>query len=550
MAPPQSITVIDPLPWPHSTATRLSLRELVTTGQLAANEDGRPPEWIDPLARDREPNPPFRYVVSFIRFHEHGFVAPASRFLRWLCFHYGVELHNFTPNAISQVARFIGVCEGFLGIPMNWDLWVHLFRAELHTATTPEPKTRRTVRAGGVTIAVREKRRELYIPCTMSSNNTEWERGWFYLRNDELGLPPWTGKVVKEKADSWWHGLSPSSRQDRLDSGLKALKALADARLTAASVLANLHHRWIVPLMERRLRIFEMEETADPVALAQSRLLPDLLPWEYVATRARRAINLKVIRTDDVALWSFAMLLEGPLVSRVPAPLRSIDSWSLIVIWSFTRSLQVMAVNAARSDPLTPRAQARARRSGRSKSGRHARRRGRSGDGSARNKGVRSFGCASSRGSPPWRIRSSRHRTRRRRRAMGGGLSPRGGSPRPPRPEPRRRQKRQRLGWVRERPPPGSLRERRLAPGGAGARRGDVRGCGNGHTGGGHNVRRALEEEEAGILHPEVGGCCTTRRIFETSEDLTFLAFSLTGWRPPCPPRACQGAEVGRGCPH
>jgi hypothetical protein len=185
-----------------------------------------------------------------------------------LCFHYGVELHNFAPNVISQAATFVGVCEGFLGIPVNWDLWVHLFRAELHTATTLEPKTRRAARASGVTITVRETRRELYIPCTMTSNNAECQRGWFYLRNDEPGLSPWTDKVVKEKADSWWHGLSPSSRQDRLDSALKALKALADARLTAALVLANLHYRRIVPLMERRLCIFEMEETVDPVALA------------------------------------------------------------------------------------------------------------------------------------------------------------------------------------------------------------------------------------------------------------------------------------------
>jgi hypothetical protein len=48
-----------------------------------------------------------------------------------------VELHNFTPNAISQSATFVGVWEGFLGIPVNWDLWVHLFRAELHTLATP-----------------------------------------------------------------------------------------------------------------------------------------------------------------------------------------------------------------------------------------------------------------------------------------------------------------------------------------------------------------------------------------------------------------------------
>jgi hypothetical protein len=43
MAPPQSITVIDPLPWPRSTATRLALSELVNADQLAANEDGQPP---------------------------------------------------------------------------------------------------------------------------------------------------------------------------------------------------------------------------------------------------------------------------------------------------------------------------------------------------------------------------------------------------------------------------------------------------------------------------------------------------------------------------
>jgi hypothetical protein len=34
MAPPQPITIIDPLPWPHSTATRLALSKLVTAASL------------------------------------------------------------------------------------------------------------------------------------------------------------------------------------------------------------------------------------------------------------------------------------------------------------------------------------------------------------------------------------------------------------------------------------------------------------------------------------------------------------------------------------
>jgi hypothetical protein len=190
MAPPPSITVIDPLAWPRSTATKLSLSLLVNGGQLAANVDGQPAEWIEPPVRDHVPNPPFGYVVSFICFHERGFAAPASRFMRALCYHYGVELHNFTLNAISQAATFVDICEGFLGIPVNWDLWVYLFHAELHTLATSEPRIRHTARAGGLSLALRSSRREQHISCTMASNNADWERGWFYLRNSDAGLPP------------------------------------------------------------------------------------------------------------------------------------------------------------------------------------------------------------------------------------------------------------------------------------------------------------------------------------------------------------------------
>jgi hypothetical protein len=139
---------------------------------------------------DREPNPPYGYVVSFIRHQERGFTAPVSRFMRRLCHHYGEELHNSAPNAISQAATFVGVCEGFLGISVNWDFWVHLFRAELHTLATAETRVRWAVRAGGLSISLRDSRKEFYIPCTMTSNNVEWERGWFYLCNDKPGLPP------------------------------------------------------------------------------------------------------------------------------------------------------------------------------------------------------------------------------------------------------------------------------------------------------------------------------------------------------------------------
>jgi hypothetical protein len=114
--------VLDPLPWNRSTVTALTLNELVNGSQLVPNMERSPLAWIVPPAADREPNPPYSYVISFIRHHERRFTAPASRFMRGLCHHYGVELHNFAPNAISQVATFVGVCEGSLGISVNWDL--------------------------------------------------------------------------------------------------------------------------------------------------------------------------------------------------------------------------------------------------------------------------------------------------------------------------------------------------------------------------------------------------------------------------------------------
>jgi hypothetical protein len=190
MAPLPPLVIVDPYAWERSSVTRLALGELVSAGQLAANEEGRPAEWIVPPAGDHVPNPPSGYVVSFTRFHERGFTAPASRFMRALCHHYGVKFHNFAPNAISQAATFMGVCEGYLGIPVNWDLWIHLFRAELFTHLTTEQRTRRAVRAGGMSLALWGQYKDDYIPCTMTTNNAGWERGWFYLRNDEPGLPP------------------------------------------------------------------------------------------------------------------------------------------------------------------------------------------------------------------------------------------------------------------------------------------------------------------------------------------------------------------------
>jgi hypothetical protein len=130
--------------------------------------------------------------------------------------------------------------------------------------------------------------------------------------------------VLKEKADAWHHGVSPSSCQQRLESLTDTLRSLADAGLGAASILSNLHHWRIVPLMETELRIYEMSDASNPTVLARSRLLHERFPQKYVATRARRTISLRFVPNGNDDLWSFIMLPDALAVSGLPLPFRSL----------------------------------------------------------------------------------------------------------------------------------------------------------------------------------------------------------------------------------
>jgi hypothetical protein len=122
-------------PWPFSTVTADDLEALVAECLLRPLSDERQPEWMPPPS-GAAPSPPPGYVVSFVSFHERGFIVPASRFMRAILHVYGVELHNLSPNSISQATIFAVVCEGYLGIDPHWDLWTHFFSAELFASPT------------------------------------------------------------------------------------------------------------------------------------------------------------------------------------------------------------------------------------------------------------------------------------------------------------------------------------------------------------------------------------------------------------------------------
>jgi hypothetical protein len=281
------VAIISPRdPWPFSTVTAGDLEDLVAEGLLRPLSDERRSKWIPPVS-GAAPSPPPGYIVSFVSFHERGFGVPASRFMWAILHHYRVELHNLSPNSISQAAIFVAVCEGYLGIAPHWDLWTHLFFAELFASPTGERKVRAAVRAGGCILQLRQSWASLYIPAILASSNKGWQRRWFYLRNDGELLPPFSQRVVTVAADAWRHG-TPHERQKNLKPLLKALEALRKGGLTAVGVIAAIHRRRVLPLAERRLPLWEMTLEAD---LEGSRMSSDPLPFDVLHGRVAVALG-------------------------------------------------------------------------------------------------------------------------------------------------------------------------------------------------------------------------------------------------------------------
>ena len=207
------VTIVPPRDsWPFSTVTADDLEALVADGLLRPLSGDSQPEWMAPPS-GAAPSPLPGYVVSFVSFHERGFGVPASRFMRAILHVYGVELHNLSPNSNVQAAIFAAVCEGFLGISPHWDLWTHLFSAEFFAASTDVKKVRMAVRAGGCTLQLRSGQAVQYIPASLVSSNKGWQNQWFYLRNDDGMLPPFSQRVVTAAGDNWRWGATRENQE-------------------------------------------------------------------------------------------------------------------------------------------------------------------------------------------------------------------------------------------------------------------------------------------------------------------------------------------------
>jgi hypothetical protein len=79
------------------------------------------------------------------------------------------------------------------------------------------------------------------------SSNKGWQNRWFYLRNDGGMLLSFSHRVVTAAGNNWRWGATREN-QEKLQPILQALQKLRDGGLTAAGVVAAIHH-WRVLLL-------------------------------------------------------------------------------------------------------------------------------------------------------------------------------------------------------------------------------------------------------------------------------------------------------------
>ena len=108
-------------------------------------------------------------MVVFRSFDEKGFALPAGAF-----FH-GLEVTHLKPNSIAQIAIFIHLCEGYLGIAPHFNLWQVLYRLKGH------PSSNHCNVVGRAAFSLRQGR--THPDLTLHNSNKGWNKEWFMVSN-------------------------------------------------------------------------------------------------------------------------------------------------------------------------------------------------------------------------------------------------------------------------------------------------------------------------------------------------------------------------------
>ena len=173
--------------------TRDTLVAMRARGCLGAAEDVTlrvPPEGevVPKIKYDDE-------VVMFEAHVERGLALPASNFFSDLLEYFGLLPQHLSANSIMQLSAFAVLCEVYLGIWPNLDLFSRLFYLRARFKPNPEKLEELHEVPVDCSSAVVYRRPGNPLPSSKTTESVKnWQRTYFYARNrnkkaDMVNLP-------------------------------------------------------------------------------------------------------------------------------------------------------------------------------------------------------------------------------------------------------------------------------------------------------------------------------------------------------------------------
>ncbi|KAE8796460.1 hypothetical protein D1007_28593 [Hordeum vulgare] len=250
------------------------------------------------------PTPAVGEVVVFVEHFYLGFGLPASSFLaEWLHF-FGLQPHNLASNAILQLAAFVVLCEGFVGIEPRVDLWCSLFffkqqsiameKSEVEKLKGPRPMTP----CGAALVHHRLKSGFPKMPLQESIKH--WHKGFFYVKNvdpamDVLNMPPFD---IAPPTRLNWDAKTPKPISE-VALICAHLDILEKGGLLGRDLRTTMVARRILPLQRRPHLVCQMSGRHDPCRLSTKRFTPGVV--------ARRVNLISTARMDESGEWTWGM---------------------------------------------------------------------------------------------------------------------------------------------------------------------------------------------------------------------------------------------------
>ena len=114
-------------------------------------------------ARKEDPPDSYRFLIAYFIC---GLCPPIFEFFEAIMNIYGFHLLDFTPNALATMAIFVHLCENFVGVKANADLFRHYFI----------PRVERRVNFSGIIIWMPCVARRIcdYLPGNQRERWGEW----------------------------------------------------------------------------------------------------------------------------------------------------------------------------------------------------------------------------------------------------------------------------------------------------------------------------------------------------------------------------------------